>query len=111
MRKLTEEQLNFLTQIFFKYQGESYAGWENIARKLLTNGSCIVPRGNRIWVGNIGNFINIVEAEEAVNCVKYIFDESFFESKLFEDFKESKLQKLAQEKQDLEKTITEIEKL
>lgn len=76
MKTLTENQISFLLEYFFK--AEEFAGWKNIATKLLNTGSCIVAGKKCIWIGGIGNFIKTKDAENAVDCLLYEFDLEYF---------------------------------
>lgn len=71
-RQLTSNQKEFLLENFFK--NEEYAGWRNVAEKLLEKGECIVAGKTRMWIGGIGNFIEIEDAKDAVDCSFYKFD-------------------------------------
>jgi hypothetical protein len=86
MKKLTENQKNFMKERFFK--NEEYAGWSNIADALLETGTCIVPGDDCIWKGGIGNFIKTTTAEDLIGCVRYNFDLSnFVSSEWFKEYK------------------------
>ena len=76
MKTLTENQMNFILENFFKK--EEVPGWKNIATKLLNTGSCIVAGDKCVWIGGIGNFIETKEAENAVGCLLYEFDLDYF---------------------------------
>lgn len=76
MKKLTEYQKSFLLNYFFK--NENFAGWKNIADRLLESGKCIVPGKECIWIGGIGNFIKVTNTKEAIGCVLYTFDLDYF---------------------------------
>lgn len=107
---LTEYQKTFLIDTFFK--NENYAGWRNIATKLVENGRCLVAGTECIWKGGIGNFIKTEEAKNAVDCTEYYFDlEYFLTSSFFKEYKEQKYNKLVLEKQVLEKECRELEML
>ena len=81
-KKLTVNQKNFLLDKFF--ENNSYAGWRNIATKLIEDGQCIVQGSNCIWFGGIGNFIKTSTAKDAVDCLLYEFDlEYFMDSELY----------------------------
>ena len=58
---LTTYQKDFLLNNFF--ENTSYAGWRGIATTLLETGECVVAGDKCIWVGGIGNFIEIKKAE------------------------------------------------
>jgi len=66
-----------------------YPGWHNIAKKLIETGKCITPGDKCIWSSGIGNFIETVEAKDAVDCIQYKFDlhefmtTEFFKNKYF----------------------------
>lgn len=110
MESLTENQKTFLLNYFFK--NETYAGWKNIATKLLINGSCIVAGTDCIWKGGIGNFIQVNNTEEFVDCVKYKFDlEDFLSSEWFKEIHNSYITELAQHKREMEEKYNEITQL
>lgn len=73
--KLTEHQINVLLPFFLDGK---YAGSENIGRKLLETGVCIVAGEECIWKGGIGNFIKTKKAENLVGCLEYTFDVEYF---------------------------------
>jgi hypothetical protein len=74
---------DFLLKFF--YSGE-YAGWRNIATKLINEGECIVPSGYTIWVGGIGNFIKKSPTNLAIDCELYVFNKAeFFKSEWFKE--------------------------
>ncbi len=76
MKELTENQLNFLLDTFFKL--EKYPGWKNIATELLKSGSCVVAGESCIWDGGIGNFIRTSSAQGYFSCLLYEFDLDHF---------------------------------
>jgi hypothetical protein len=65
MKPLSEQQKKFLLQ-FFPENG--FAGAKNIATSLIETGTCIVAGHERIWLGGIGNHIEIEPAEGSVGC-------------------------------------------
>ncbi len=108
--KITENQKEFLLNYFFK--NESFAGWKNIATKLIESGSCIVAGTDCIWKGGIGNFIQIDNAEEAIDCLKYTFSLKYFlSSEWFKEIHNSYIAELAQEKRKIEEKYFEITNL
>jgi hypothetical protein len=79
MRKLSDKQKEFLLEHFFK--NEKFSGWKNVATELLESGTCTVAGEERMWIGGIGNFIEIKVVENSFNCFLYKFDlESFLSS-------------------------------
>lgn len=110
MESLTDNQIEFLLQYFFK--NEAFAGWKNIATKLLINGSCVVAGTDCIWKGGIGNFIQTDEAEEAIRCVKYSFDlDNFLDSEWFKEIHSEYVSELAKEIRRIEYKYHDIAKL
>lgn len=110
MKQLTENQINFLLKYFFK--AEEFAGWKNIATKLLNTGSCIVAGKNCIWRGGIGNFIKTKNAENAFDCLLYEFDLDYFlTSKWYLEVKNEYVATLVNEKLQIEDQINEINNL
>ena len=97
---MTQIQKDFLLEYFFK--NESYAGWKNIAVKLLDYGKCIVAGNNCIWVGGIGNFIKTNHADDLVNCLEYTFDlEYFLSSEWYKQISNEYIAILSQKKNDI----------
>jgi len=81
---MTGEQIEFIKKYFFK--NEEYAGWDNIATRLLQEGSCIVAGHGKLWSGGIGNFIKTSPAENAFTCSLLTFDkDSFLQSAWFKE--------------------------
>jgi hypothetical protein len=86
MKQLTESQKEFILTNFFT--NDRYAGWKSIGEKLLDKGKCIVSGTECIWIGGIGNFINVTPAEDAVGCSDYTFDlDDFLKSAWFNEVK------------------------
>lgn len=111
MRKLTENQKNFIADIFFKV-GHKNNNHKQIAYKLLEQGSCYVGGYNPIWRGGIGNFIETERVDNAVDCLLYKFDIDNFLSSLF--YKENHvfyIAKLLGVKNELDQKINEISDL
>lgn len=80
--KLSDIQIQFLLKFF----PDTCAGAKGIARQLLEKGKCIVAGTNNIWVGGVGNFINIKPADGAFECTQYTLDlEAFLASGCFKD--------------------------
>lgn len=110
MRKLTDNQIQYIAENFFK--DEKFAGWMNIAKPLLTTGSCVVAGNECIWIGGIGNFIKVSKADNFIDCVTYEFDlESFLSSLWFKNVHKNYLFKLFDEKKEIEQKIEELGKL
>lgn len=80
MAKLTENQKQFLLTFF---ENREYAGWKNVANKLIEYGSCTVAGTDCIWIGGIGNFIKTTEAENAIDCLLYEFNMVEFMSSMW----------------------------
>lgn len=90
MAQLTENQKEFILKRFF--ENEIFAGWKNVATKLLENGFCIVAGNECIWRGNIGNFIDTEPSQLAVDCLEYRFDlDEFLKSKWFKEIKNEQI--------------------
>lgn len=110
MKKLTENQKNFILKYFF--ENEKYAGWRNIASELLENGSCIVAETGCIWHGGVGNFIKTKPAEGAIDCTLYTFDlDEFLSSKWYKKISIIYISELAQKKREAELEYDEISSL
>lgn len=107
MRTLTEYQKNFILNKFFK--DEQYAGWKNIATKLLETGSCVVPGNKCIWHGGIGNFIKTSQAEGYFGCCLYEFNiESFLSSKWYVEICDEYTNTLSVKMSELKKEYNEL---
>lgn len=82
---MTENQIQFLLDNFFKFNTKS-AGWESISRKLLKNSTCIVAGLENPWKGGIGNFIADQPTPGAYNCTTLTFNKAeFFKSFIFKE--------------------------
>lgn len=61
-----------------------YPGWPNVAKKLLSKGTCVVAGASCIWLGGIGNFIDTKKEPDLVGCLRYTFDlDKFMETDYF----------------------------
>lgn len=110
MKVLSKYQTEFLLQHFFK--DEKFAGWREIANKLLETGECIVAGSACIWYGGIGNFIETKPAEGAINCLLYKFDlDNFLTSALYESIKKERIAEVTQRKAEVIKEYHELLKL
>jgi len=105
---LNETQIKTLLKLF----PIDCNGAENIARKLLTNGKCIVAGTQPIWRGGVGNFIKTKNAEDAFECLEYTLDiKSFILSDFVQDYLDTALQlsrRELQEKQNVVMCISEL---
>ena len=107
MMTLTKYQEDFLLEYFFK--SEKYAGWKNIATKLLHNGVCIVAGDTCIWRGGIGNFIKTKNAENAVDCLLYEFDLVYFlSSEYYKEVSNNYISDLSDKKRRIDLEYEEI---
>lgn len=107
MRQLTQIQKEFLLDYFFK--DERFAGWKNIATKLLEKGRCIVAGTDCIWNGGIGNFIKLSLAENTYGCLLYEFDlDNFLSSKFYKEISGEYIDILAGEKRVSDQKLEEI---
>lgn len=110
MRKLTDNQKEFLVEYFFKHEG--YAGWREIAITLLEQGTCIVAGNKRIRSGGIGNFINIRPAINAVDCSEYTFDlDLFLSSQWYKDIAGKVIANLTNDLKEQTERLTDITNL
>lgn len=106
-RQLTSIQKEFLLEYFFK--NGKYAGWRNIAEKLIETGQCIVAGENCIWIGGVGNFIKMEDAKDAIDCSLYKFDlEYFMTSQYYKDIYSQYISILYNEKLAIDKKYKEI---
>jgi hypothetical protein len=101
---ITFNQRQFLLTFF---TNEEFAGYRNIAEKLLNTGQCIVAGKECIWKGGIGNFIKTSNAEEAVDCLLYEFDLEYFLSS--EWYKERRLNILSMLSNEIKEVQTRFE--
>lgn len=101
MIELDNVSKEFLLQYFFN--NLQYAGWKNIATKLLETGECVVGGDNCIWIGGVGNFIKTSAADEGYfGCLKYVFDfETFLTSEYYLEIRANYLI-------EVDKTIEEL---
>jgi hypothetical protein len=84
--KLTEPQIDFILDMFFKSYESQYNGAMGIGRGLLTTGTATVAGNESIFKGGIGNFIKTSKAEGLYYCLEYKLDlESFMSSHLFRE--------------------------
>lgn len=84
MRELSNHQIDFLAETFFKTS--EFAGWRQIADVLLKKGECIIPSISLgVRSGGVSNFIKKHEPPTGfVDCVLLKFDlEEFLKSELF----------------------------
>lgn len=89
------------------FENDKYPGWKDIASSLLENKECIVAGTTCIWIGGIGNFIKLENADNFVGCNKYILDyESFISSDLVKSYLHEQLNLLEIE---IKKHTKEIE--
>lgn len=106
LKDLTEQQKEFIKEFFHHPE---YAGWENIADKLLEFGECVVAGSDCIWIGGIGNFIDVEESPLFIGCVNYRFlFNDFLSSSYFQDYKTNKLIELEKEEFLLRNKINNI---
>lgn len=106
-RQLTSNQKEFLLENFFK--NEEYAGWRNVATKLLESGRCIVAGKTRMWIGGVGNFIQMEDAHDAIDCTLYKFDLDYFmTSEWYKDIYSQYISILYNEKLSIDTKYKEI---
>ena len=103
---LTKEQRKFILLFF---ANEKYAGWKNIAEHLIDRGSVVVAGTECIWVGMMGNFIELSKAKGSVGCSLYTFDlEEFLSS---EYFKQNYIRKIEEYEKALEEKRKQVNDL
>lgn len=106
--KITNTNKDFILDNYF--YNPQFAGWKNIAEKLIDQGSCVVAGDTRIWVGGIGNFIDYSTPDNFLECTKYSFDlDAFLRSNWFMEGAVLHLTELSQRKALLETDIATIE--
>lgn len=106
--KLNNQQIDFLLDFF----PATISGAKEIAKKLLTNGKCIIAGTNPIWVGGIGNFIKTKPVEDAYQCTELTLDlEMFLESEWFKDEAQGKLLEVQRNIYDLQSKAIDITEL
>ena len=107
MKKLTDNQKEFLLNYFFR--NGKYAGWKHIATALLEDGSCIVPGPDCIWIGEIGNFIKTSVASNAIDCLLYEFDLKYFlSSEYYKSISNQYIDILATKKREIDEEFNDI---
>lgn len=112
MNKLSEIQIEFIMHKFIRNVEADSPNWEEIAIKLLTNGSCIIPQTYSVWSGGINNFIKYNKASNFVECTECVFDlNGFLKSKLFEEAYETRITLLEDEIDKLKEQVKEITNL
>lgn len=110
--KLTEPQINFILDVFFKSYSDKYAGAMGIARKLITDGTVIVAGNDSIFKGGIGNFIKTHKADGLFDCLEYKIDlESLVSSHFFRESLECAITDLKKESAILIEKTSNLEKL
>lgn len=108
--KITTIQKEFLLKSFFK--NEKYAGWRNVAEKLIDTGKCITSGTECIWNGGIGNYISLKPADGAVDCSEYTFNlKSFLQSGWFKLYYKEYLKIIKTELDEKQKQYDEINNL
>ena len=79
---LTPSQKQFILDRFFKKL--DVTNWLEIANELIEKGQCVVGGSERIWKGGIGNFIEVIDNEEAFDVMLYKFNlDEFLSSEMF----------------------------
>lgn len=103
---MTENQINFLLH-FFK---NNYNNGDNIARKLILEGECIVAGGGNLWIGNsIKQFITKSETPNAIGCTTLKFDiVNFKKSLLFQDHYRTHIEEKRSEIREIQEYLSEI---
>lgn len=108
--ELTENQINFLLDIFFA--NPKYPGWKSIATSLITKGKCTVAGDRCIWIGGVGNFITTNTAPDLFSCLEYTFNLSYFlSSEYYKSVKESYMENLKEDMDNIIAKHNEIEAL
>ena len=92
-KEFNNDQKEFIISLF---ENNKYPGWKNIATSLVEKGRCIVPTDSaeKLWVGGIGNFIDIVDDfdTDLVGCSLMVFSLPYLlASDYFEELKHNKL--------------------
>jgi hypothetical protein len=106
---ITFHQRQFLLTFF---TNEEFAGYRNVAEKLLNTGQCIVAGKDCIWKGGIGNFIKTSNAEDAIDCLLYKFDlEYFLSSEWYKERRQNFLSMLENELKELKQKVEDINEL
>jgi hypothetical protein len=107
MKQLTEYQINFLLEYFFK--NEKYPGWKNIATALINTGSCVVAGTGCLWKGGIGNFIKTNNHGGLIDCTLYEFDlEYFLSSEWYKEISNQYISILSDKKRRIEDEYEQI---
>lgn len=107
MKQLTEYQKEFILKNFFI--SDQYPGSKEIGLKLLEKGECIVAGNECIWVGGIGDFIEIEKTDKYIGCVLYKFDlELFLNSEYYREIRNKYHSILSNKLREIEKECEEI---
>ncbi len=110
--KLSEHQIDFILDMFFKSYETQYNGAMNIGRGLLTTGTATVAGNEPIFKGGIGNFIKTSKAEGLYHCLEYKIDlESFISSHFFREALNATVEDLKRESAILIEKTSNLEKL
>lgn len=75
--ELTDKQIDFIVDNYFldNNEDEVYAGARNIAISLVSIGECLTTdQAEPIWVGGMGNFLDIKFSDVGVGLIKITFD-------------------------------------
>lgn len=105
---MDENKKNFLLNEFFK--NEDFAGWQDIAESLICNGYCIIAGSKSLWSGGVGNFIEISEAKEYVDCVRLDFDlQKFTSTNYFKERLSVRIMSFTNEKRELDAKLESLQ--
>ena len=104
---MTEVQINYILAFFSTNNNRIDS--RNIARRLVTDGSCIVGGDRIIWYGSSSTFIRTDSPNGQYNCFTYTFDlEGFLASDTFAQEKTKQLKMLQDQ---MGKTLEEFNQI
>ena len=106
-------KMAWILEEFFKpHDVEKFPGWENIASKLIVNGSCLVPdRGEPLWRGGVGNFMCYSDHADGVGIRRVTLElEDFMSGNWYEQRKKIFIDKKLTEKKKIEDIVMSIDR-
>lgn len=110
---MNENQKNWLLETFFK--NEKFAGWRNIAEKLIDTGSCVTTKqGEDIWKGGIGNFIGSRDYDGGVDLIILTFELDNFCSRhnaFFMEYHNAHIEELVEESRKADNKLYDIREI
>lgn len=110
---MNQTQKDWLLETFFK--NENFAGWRNIAEKLIEKGTCVTTKqGEDIWRGGIGNFIGSRDYDGGVDLIILTFDIDNFCSEhnaFFMEYHDAHVEKLVEASRKADEKLHDIREI